>query len=307
MGEQCVRRRSTIDFAGALVQQIETGDIVLLLAIALLVSAGACFLCVVTRAAAAGSWADKYVRFGWQIGAVLGLEQAYEFTRGRISPTTPDVALLHSYRVLDLEWSHGFFVEQRLERFFLQFGPVMNAIDAFYIIGHLVGTIGILVWLYTRHRESYPVVRNLMFVTTAIALVAFYVYPTAPPRMLSNYGFVDPLQLHHLVAAGGDQPGSFTYNPYAAMPSLHVSYSLIVACGIWISERRTWARVLAVLYPVAMAATVIISGNHWILDVVGAVFTVGAAALAVVGCSWFVGWIGTFLPLKWTEREGSAP
>ncbi len=275
-----------IDALGAFGSQIETGDVVLVLALFLVGSSLLSVLLVATNIVVRNGRIDRYRRFAWQMGALLSLEQAYEYTRGRISPNTPDIALLHSYRLLDLEWKHGLFVEQRLERFFLQFQPLMNAIDLFYVLGHMVGTIGVLVWIYTRRREQYAFVRNLMMLTTAIALVAFYLYPTAPPRMLGNYGFVDPLQLHHLVGDGGSQPGSYTYNPYAAMPSLHVAYATIMAWGLVLAERKVWVRAAAVLYPLAMAATVVISGNHWILDVVGAVLTVAVAAGVLLSASW---------------------
>jgi membrane-associated phospholipid phosphatase len=114
----------------------------------------------------------------------------------------------------------------------------------------------------------------LLLVTTAIALVSFYFFPTAPPRFFPNYGFVDPAVSNHLVNAGEAQPSSYTYNPYAAMPSLHVGYALVVALSAFLADRRIWIRGLALLYPVAMAAVVIISGNHWLLDVAGAVVTV---------------------------------
>ena len=233
---------------GAVAHQLASGDVVLALALLLLSTSFLGSALVGTGAARYAGRVDRYRKFAWQIGALLGLEQAYEYVRGRISPNTPDIALLHSYRLLDLEWKHGLFIEGRLERFFLQFQPVMNAIDVFYVLGHVVGTIGILIWLYLWRREKYPFVRNLMMLTTAVALVTFYVYPTAPPRMLGNYGFVDPLQLHHLIGAGGAQPGSYTYNPYAAMPSLHVGYALVVAWGLLVAERRIWVRAAAVLY-----------------------------------------------------------
>jgi membrane-associated phospholipid phosphatase len=271
---------------GAIADQIESGDIVLAVALFLVMSSLACVMLLALHRANRDGGVDRYRKFSWQIGALLSLEQAYEFIRGRMSPNTPDIALLHSYRLLDLEWKHGLFVEQRLERFFLQFQPIMNAIDLFYVLGHLVGTIGVLVWIYVRRREQYAFVRNLLMLTTAIALVAFYVYPTAPPRMLGNYGFVDPLQLHHFVGEGGAQPGSYTYNPYAAMPSLHVGYALVVAWGLFVAERKTWIRVAAIFYPVVMAATVIISGNHWILDVAGAVVTVAISGVCILTLSW---------------------
>jgi membrane-associated phospholipid phosphatase len=230
-------------------------------------------------------WRERSARLAWQLGALLGLEQAYEFTRGQI-PYTTDIALLNAYRLLDIEWQHGLFVEARIERFFLQFHNLMNAIDIFYLLSHVVVTIGVLAWIYVRRPSHYPFVRNLMMVTTAIALVAFYLYPTAPPRLLTNYGFVDPLQLHHLVGAGGAQPGSYTYNPYAAMPSLHVGYALAVSWGLYRSIRSLPLRILTFVYPLCMGAAVVISGNHWLLDVAGAVATVALAGTMVLLATW---------------------
>lgn len=261
-------------------QQIRTGDVVLLLALFLLLSAGPAALPARVSHRAMGwttgrarRWSTGYARFAWQLGALLGLEQAYELTRGEI-PHETDVAMLNAYRLLDFEWSHGFFVEARIQHFFLQFRDFMIGVDLFYIFGHLVVTVVVLVWIYIWRRSTYPLARNLLMLVTAMALIVYYVYPTAPPRMLTNYGFVDPAVLNHLTPAGGDQPDSYTYNPYAAMPSLHVAYSMVVAISVIAADRRTWLRLLAAAYPVSMAAVVIISGNHWLLDVAGACVTV---------------------------------
>lgn len=257
------------------------GDVVLGVLAALLGVWLAYHLLHLSGAVRPGGKLHQLSQLGWQVGGLLALEQAYEVTRGRI-PHETDLAMMNAYRLLDLEWRHGLFVESRLERYFLQFHGVMTAIDLFYVFSHVAVTLGALVWIYFRCRRRYPFIRNLFMLTTAIALVAFYLYPTAPPRMLGNYGFVDPLQLHHLVGAGGEQPGSYTYNPYAAMPSLHVGYALIVAIGMVLTERRLWIRALACIYPFAMAAAVVISGNHWVLDAVGAFVTVAISALALL-------------------------
>jgi hypothetical protein len=267
-----------------LAHQLLLGDIILAIALVLLISCAVYYvlrLCGLWQGADSG---QRYARFAWQLGILLGLEQGYELVRGQIPRQTP-VALLHAYRLLDLEWRHGFFIESRVERFFLHYQLVMNAVDVFYVAAHLVVTLGILIWVYARHRSHYPFLRNVLAVTTALALVAFYVYPTAPPRLLANYGFVDPAQLHHLVPEGGAQLDSYTYNPYAAMPSLHVAYALIVGWVVILVDRRLWARALGGLYPCAMAAAVVISGNHWVLDVAGAAITVGLAGLLVLAMS----------------------
>jgi hypothetical protein len=264
--------------AHIIAHQLASGDAVLGIALGLLFVAAVWFALVVAGRLRRGGWAERAAGLAWQLGALLGLEQAYEYTRGRI-PQQQDVALLHAYRVLDFEWKHGFFVEQRLEHFFLQFHLLLSAISLFYVLSHAVVTIAVLAWIYLARREYYPFTRNMFMLVTAIALVAFYLYPIAPPRLLPNYGFVDPTVLYHFVSEGGAQPGSYTYNPYAAMPSLHVAYALIIAWSTFRAARSVPVRVVAILYPIAMSAAVVISANHWLLDVAGALATVVAARL----------------------------
>jgi hypothetical protein len=284
-----------LSLAHVLWHQLRLGDFVLVLAIVLLVTALACITARFADVQLFGRQTERVFKFTANIGILLALEQAYELARAQI-PYNRDVAFLHSYRILGLEWRHGLFVEARVEQFFLKLGPVMNGVDLFYAVGHLVGTIGILVWLYTRRREYYGAIRNLFVMTTGLALSIFYLYPTAPPRMFANYGFTDPEQMQHLVQAGGAQLSSYTYNPYAAMPSLHVAYAVIVGAALILAERKLAWRVAGVVYPAAMAVTVIASANHWILDVVGALLTVLIAWVVLAGsrAAWNIGmsWSG---------------
>jgi membrane-associated phospholipid phosphatase len=264
-----------------LIHQLRSGDVVLAVALVLISSWAVYRLLRASGIASRSRLGERCANVASQMAAVLALEQAYEFARAQI-PLRTDIAFINAYRLLDFEWRHGLFVEERIERFFLQFHTLMNAIELFYIGGHLVLTISVIVWVYVRRPEHYPFMRNLFALATAIALVAFYLYPTAPPRMLQNYGFLDPLQLHNLVGPGGAQPDSYTYNPYAAMPSLHVAYALIVGWTLLISERNRVARCLAALYPFAMAATVVITANHYLLDVAGGFVTVAVAGTVLL-------------------------
>jgi len=271
------------------VQQLRVGDYVLPSALILLVVSGVYRLLGANNMARVPAQGSRFFQVCGQIGLLLAFEQAYEFTRGRFTHGTDlaTTAWVNAYHVFDLELRHGFFYESRLERFFLPFHTVMYGIDVFYVLGHVAVTIGVLVWLGLRHPTHYPFARNLLMVTTAIALVSFYLYPTAPPRMFSIYGFVDPAQLQHLTQNGGAQPGSETYNPYAAMPSLHVAYALIAGWSLFRAQPQRWIRLATIVYPLIMAATVIISGNHWLLDVVGAAATVVTAYLLI----WAAGYI----------------
>jgi hypothetical protein len=253
--------------------QLQTGDVVLAIALLAFAVWLVYRLLRLWHGSWVGIWGERAGRTAGHMAVLLGLEQAYELSRGLI-PHQTDVAMLNAYRVLDLEWRHGFFDEYKLQHFFLQFGALDTGIDLFYIAAHVTVTIGVLVWLATCRPQHLPFMRNLLIFSTAIALVTFYVFPTAPPRMLWNYGFVDPLQLHHLVDFGGAQPDSYTYNPYAAMPSLHVGYALVAGWSVFVAARRRLVRGIAMVYPVVMAAVVIITGNHWLLDVAGACVTV---------------------------------
>ncbi|GAC1636105.1 MAG: hypothetical protein NVS4B2_24140 [Chloroflexota bacterium] len=264
----------------AFLNQVANGDIVLATAVVLPLGCAGYWLARLFGFLSPSNWVDTLARLAWQMAIVLGLEQAYEFSRGRIAART-DIAFPNAYRVLDLEWRHHLFVEQRIEHFFLHFRMAMNLVDLFYVVAHVAVTIGVLVYLYVRRYEHFCFARNLLMVTTGLALISFYLFPTAPPRMFYNYGFVDPAQFHNFVSWGGAQPDSYTYNPYAAMPSVHVAYALIVSWALFLAERRVIVRFMALVYPGVMAAAVIISGNHWVLDVVGAFATVAVAGILV--------------------------
>jgi hypothetical protein len=288
--------------------QLMDGDVVLALALILLPLAAGTAIARSAGRRPFGRHTGRIEAFAWNFGLILGLEQAYELARGQIR-TDRDAAFLHSYAILDFEWRHGFFVEARIEHFFLHWTLLVQGFDVFYAVGHAVGTIGILVWLYLKRREHYAFIRNMFAVTTGIALVVFTVYPTAPPRMFPNYGFADPEQMLHLVAAGGAQLNSYTYDPYAAMPSLHVTYAILVALGIVIAERGSIWRFAAVLYPCLMVATVLITANHWILDVVGACVTVAGSAVLLTGIRRLRSWIGSIgapAPSR-AETQGPLP
>lgn len=277
------------------ISQIRSGDVVLAATI-LLLTCALVSLAIRLRLGRSHARLARVTRFSTQIGALLALEQAYELMRARI-PQETDLAFINGYRVLDVELRYGFFIEERVERFFLHYQLIMNGVYAVYGLGHVGMTIGVLALMYIRHRDRYPFVRNLIAATTGITLIVYYLYPTAPPRMFGPWGFVDPLTLHHFAAAGGEQPGSYLYNPYAAMPSLHVGYALCVAWALWLSYPSVRVRLLAGLYPLVMAAVVIISANHWILDVVGAIVTVALAGGLV-----YAGGIATRSAGRWAAK-----
>jgi membrane-associated phospholipid phosphatase len=135
---------------------------------------------------------------------------------------------------------------------------------------------GIAMLLYARHRDQYALLRNSIFVSGLIGFAFFALLPVAPPRL------VDP-QLTDTIRRGAGwhrtaQPLGLT-NQYAAMPSLHFGWSLLVGHAVWQAGRRRAADVFAFLMPAAMAFSVVATANHYVLDVaVGGI----VAALSLV-------------------------
>lgn len=150
-----------------------------------------------------------------------------------------------------------------------------------YIYGHWP-VIGItLVWLFLRAPSEYRILRNAMFISGGIGLVIFALYPVVPPR-LGILDVVDTVTQRSSSYRTLQPPGLI--NRYAAMPSLHFGWNLLVGIVIWrATSRRLW-HVVAVLMPVAMGFAVVITGNHYVADVVagGAVALIGLACALVI-------------------------
>lgn len=145
----------------------------------------------------------------------------------------------------------------------------------FYAVAHFAMTIGVLVWLYRRHPRLYRPARNVFLVTNAVALAVFYLYPLAPPRLLPGHGYVDTVVRHGTWGSWASGDVAAASNQYAAMPSMHVAWSLFCAAAIVLLARRRWVRVAGALHPVLTVVVIVATANHFVLDAAG-----GAAALA---------------------------
>jgi membrane-associated phospholipid phosphatase len=149
-----------------------------------------------------------------------------------------------------------------------------------YATWHLYVTAAVLIWLYRYRRAAYRVASTIWMATTFLALVGFYLLPTAPPRLMQGEGFVDVMRQ---TSSWGwwptsGSPVSNASNQFAAMPSLHCAWAAWCGIVVFLLVRRTWVRVLAVLYPLMTFMAVMATGNHYLLDVVA-----GLALLAAVG------------------------
>jgi hypothetical protein len=137
----------------------------------------------------------------------------------------------------------------------------------------------VLVWIPRRHRAAFPVVRNTLIVSTAIALTVYVLFPAAPPR-LAGLGFADTVSDGAHVNLSSDMLGSL-YNPFAAVPSLHFGYALLVGVAVGVLAERRWVRALGFAYPAFMLLTIVGTGNHFFFDAAAGGIVVAAGYLVV--------------------------
>ncbi|HYB24253.1 MAG TPA: phosphatase PAP2 family protein, partial [Solirubrobacteraceae bacterium] len=162
-----------------------------------------------------------------------------------------------------------------------------------YVNAQTTVTVGALVYLYLRHNRRFYFVRNMLMIGMAIALVGYVVFPTAPPRFMPEWGFVDTVadvtKLH--IDAHSASLNALT-NLYAAVPSMHVAFSLMIGWTLARLVRWRLLRVLWLLYPLLIAFVIVATANHFIIDAVLGALTAGVSAYAA-------SWLARVRPHAW--------
>jgi hypothetical protein len=211
-----------------------------------------------------------------EIGGLVALYAAYEVVRGA-GHTDLREALAHTDAIVALEQHLNVFVERAVQSWAESIGLLPALLGIAYMLFHFVGTTAMLVWVYRRHRDRFAIVRTTLIMSTALALVGYVVFPAAPPR-LADLGFSDTVSASTGLNLSSDLLGAL-YNPFAAVPSLHFGYALIVGAALTALATRRWVRVVGALYPLVMLVVIVATGNHFLLDA-------AAGGLVVV-----LGWI----------------
>jgi hypothetical protein len=199
----------------------------------------------------------------------------YSLVRNAV-PEHERPALRRAVDVLHLETHLHVAVERSVNAFVAGQHALAYVCNYYYATLHFVVTITVMVWLYRRHPLRYRPLRSVLMATTLVALVGFWLYALAPPRMLGGRGFVDTVVAFHTWGSWGSSGVDSASNQFAAMPSLHVGWALWCAVVVVRLSSRTWLRVAAALYPLATLFVIIGTANHFVLDAAG-----GVAALAI--------------------------
>lgn len=175
----------------------------------------------------------------------------------------------HGRQIHSLEqWLH-IDIEHWANHAVVGIGPLRNFFDYYYSTFHFIVPLAILGVLYARRPADYRWVRSSIGFTTLLALVGFWLYPLAPPRLMPGLGFIDTV--HGVQDFAKPDYGTLTSmtNQYAAMPSLHFGWSLWCGVVIVMLAPKAWMKALGLLHPLVTVSAIIATGNHWVLDAVG--------------------------------------
>lgn len=182
--------------------------------------------------------------------------------------------------VIDSERTLGIYVEPDLQHFFVSNSLGMPFWNALYVGSQVIVLPLTLLLVYRYRRGSYAFVRNMAVISWTAGVVWYALQPVAPPRLLGS-GFTDTVSSQTFVNLDSPFVRAF-YNPVAAMPSLHVGMAPVVAWALIKLTPWRWSRALGWAYPVLVAVSIVVTGNHYILDIAGGLAVVlPAAAISV--------------------------
>ncbi|HEY2142217.1 MAG TPA: phosphatase PAP2 family protein [Solirubrobacteraceae bacterium] len=220
---------------------------------------------------------------GWrdalrQVSLFLAAYFAYRLVRGLVEGKAT-AAFQNARELISVERTLHFFVEPSVQAWASGSHLMMEVASWLYVNAQTSVTIGALLYLYLRHNRSFYFVRNMFMIGMAIALVAYVVFPTAPPRFMPEWGFIDSVSSFtgvHVDHASASM--SALFNPYAAVPSMHVAFALMIGWPLARLARSPVVRVAWLLYPFLMTFVIVVTANHFIADALLGALTAGLSA-----------------------------
>jgi membrane-associated phospholipid phosphatase len=210
-----------------------------------------------------------------QIVLFCGAYWLYRLVRGDVDGQTV-TAFEHARQLIHLEQDMGLFFEPSMQQWAQAWHWPITFANWMYVNSHFVVTTTFLAWLYLARNRAFYYVRNMFMVAMGIALVLYATYPTAPPRFMPEYGFHDTVA--SFVGQGAEDHANALYNPFAAVPSMHVAFALMIGIPAVMLVRRRAVKVVWALYPAIVTFVVVATGNHYWVD--------GALGALVAAAAW---------------------
>ena len=209
-----------------------------------------------------------------------------------LTPLRNTAARHHAESILHLERALHLDPEVALNHWLAAHPTLGLWAGNYYDNAHFVVTLGVVGWLWWRYPRSYRPLRNGLVTCNLIAFVVFWLYPTAPPRMLPGHQFVDVVSVTGAFGSAHSGTLATVANELAAMPSLHIAWAVWSAWAVFSVWRgrygRRWWSWLVWVYPLATTVIVLSTGNHFLADVAAGAVT---AAVAI--------WLGALAGRRW--------
>ncbi|MFJ3669867.1 phosphatase PAP2 family protein [Streptomyces sp. NPDC090106] len=205
---------------------------------------------------------------------VAGLFLVYKFGRQLATGHTAE-AFADAGSVWHLERAVHLPGEGSVQDLLLHGDTLVHVANTYYATVHFPATAAFLVWLYLRRPAHYVWARRVLAAVTAAALVVHLVFPLAPPRMLAATGLIDTARVYGPSVYGPPQTDHLS-NQFAAMPSLHFGWALMVAVGLIVATRSR-LRWLWLLHPLLTLTVIVGTANHYWLDAIVVTVMLGIA------------------------------
>jgi len=240
-------------------------------------------------------WWDLLLQFGLFFVAY----QCYGLVRGLVAGKS-DLAFANADRIVDFERSIGAFFEPSLQSSLLDHSWVIDIANWLYLNSHFTITISFLAWLYLFHNSNFYFVRNMFMVAMLLALIGYFLIPTAPPRLLPGGMFTDTIA--NLTGTAQDtKTADLLLNKYAAVPSMHIGFSSMIAGTAFSIVKNPVGRFLWLLYPVVVFFVIVVTANHyWVDAAAGALVALSSALIAHRV-------LAPMRPAQWAFRPAPAP
>lgn len=219
---------------------------------------------------------------GWrrEIALLVAVYGLYSLIRNAV-PDQVAQAQANAREVLAAERALGLDIERSINVAAASIEWLIIPANYYYATLHMTVTAAVLIWLYRRRALHYARARGLLLAMTLMALVCYWLYPLAPPRLMTGGGYVDTVHEYGLWGVSPSEEMASLSNQYAAMPSMHFGWSLWAGVAVAVLARRRLLRALGIVYPLVTLAVIVVTANHFIIDAVAAGVLYLASPVAV--------------------------
>jgi membrane-associated phospholipid phosphatase len=251
----------------------------------------------------AWSLSGRWLPQGWvdalrQLALFAGAYYVYRIVRGFVDGQE-GLAFENARMLVDVERGMGTFFEPGLQEWARNHADwAVWFANWMYVNTHFVVTTTFLIWLYLARNYAYYYVRNMFMIAMGLALVGYMAFPTAPPRFLPEWGFTDTVA--SFVGEAAENSANVLYNPFAAVPSMHVAFALMISVPAIMLVRNRVVKLAWALYPSLVTFVVVVTANHFWLDAALGALVAGVSAWAATAA------LARARPQAWAWRTGSA-